>query len=300
MAEARGSDVVVVSAWVASVVVHVLLFALMVAMPWIHQTFGTEDAPQVTTSGLREIPQPARFTMVPANAPFVQRNQAPNATAAVKPQTQTSLSDLSRVKQRELSIVGIGTGGGAFEKYGLGVGAGGPGPQFFGLGGEAKAARRIVYVVDRSGSMLGVFDDLRRELKRSINALRKSQRYHVIFYSTDPPLEAPPGKLVSAFRANKERTFEFIDQASPQGMTQPIEAMRRAFALKPDLVYFLSDGDIPEAEALKENLRTWNRRMRVRIYTIAYVSSAGRQLLEEIAREHDGAFRFVSEFDLAG
>jgi hypothetical protein len=128
--------------------------------------------------------------------------------------------------------------------------------------------------------------------------LRKSQKYHVIFFSTDPPVEAPPGRLVNAIRSSKERTFEFIDMTTPEGMTQPIEAMRRAFVLKPDLVYFLSDGDVPEGEQLQEELRTWNRREQVRIFTIAYVSSAGRQLLEDIAREHNGAFRFVSEYEL--
>ena len=143
-------------------------------------------------------------------------------------------------------------------------------------------------------------DDLRKELKESIHRLRRSQKYHVIFYSTDPPLAAPPGRLVNAIRQSKERTFDFIDQTYPEGMTQPIQAMEDAFGLNPDLIYFLSDGDIPEAELLKQNLKEWNHNRKVRIFTIAYVSAAGRGLLEEIAREHNGAFRFVSEYDLGG
>lgn len=293
-------EIALLAAWVASLGVHVVLFALMVAIPWIRERTGSDEAPRVSTTDLRDLPQQTRFTMAPVKSPFATTIDNTRTEQKIEPRESDALSELRTMRTARVEIVGIGTGGGEFSKYGIQVGAGGSGPQFFGLGGEAKAARRIVYVVDRSGSMMGIFDDLRAELKRSIDRLRKSQKYHVIFYSTDPPVEAPPGRLVNAIRASKERTFEFIDMTVPEGMTQPIEAMRRAFVLNPDLIYFLSDGDIPEAELLKENLRTWNRKEKVRIFTIAYVSSAGRQLLEDIAREHHGAFRFVSEYELGG
>jgi len=296
----RRGEVVLLAAWIASLGVHVVLFALMVAIPWIRERTGSDEAPRVSTTDLRDLPAETHFTMAPVESPFATTPEKTQLHEKIEPRDANALSELRTMQTPRVEIVGIGTGGGEFSKYGIQVGAGGSGPQFFGLGGEAKAARRIVYVVDRSGSMMGIFDDLRAELKRSIDRLRKSQKYHVIFYSTDPPVEAPPGRLVNAIRSSKERTFEFIDMTVPEGMTQPIEAMRRAFALHPDLIYFLSDGDIPEAELLKENLRTWNRAEKVRIFTIAYVSSAGRQLLEDIAREHHGAFRFVSEYELGG
>lgn len=294
----RRGDVALLVAWVASLGLHVVLFGVMVAIPWMRERVGRPDAPVVAATAIRDLPKETHFSMTEVPTPFANAQHATQPQERITPEEQHSLRELSTVRESNLEIVGIGTGGGEFSKYGLHVGSGGQGPQFFGLGGEARAARKIVYVVDRSGSMMGMFEDLRQELKRSIDRLRKSQKYHVVFYSTDPPLEAPPGRLVNAIRASKDRTFQFIDETMPEGMTQPIEAMRRAFMLKPDLIYFLSDGDIPEADLLKENLRTWNRKEQVRIFTIAYVSAAGRQLLEEIAREHNGAFRFVSEYDL--
>jgi hypothetical protein len=294
----RDKDMALLIAWLASLAVHVVLFSAMVAIPWIHHTIGRAEAPPVATTDIRDLPKQTKFTMAPTKSPFADAQEELTRPTHIAPEQRDTLSELRQVTKPELSIVGIGTGGDEFSKYGLRVGSGSGGPQFFGLGGEARAARKIVYVVDRSGSMLGVFSDLRTELKRSIDGLRKSQKYHVIFYSTDPPMEAPPSRLVNAIRASKERTFKFIDETMPEGMTQPILAMKRAFALEPDLIYFLSDGDIPEAEPLKDNLKIWNRKKQVRVFTIAYVSSAGRSLLEEIAREHNGAFRFVSEYDL--
>ncbi|NOX58592.1 MAG: VWA domain-containing protein [Planctomycetes bacterium] len=294
------SDTALIWAWAASLGVHLLLFSIMVALPWINERIGGTKSPTVTTTDLHDAPKRVKFAMSPVESPFARMQREKNKPTRITPDQQGTLRELSSLNKADLSIVGIGTGGGEFSKYGLNMGGGHTGPQFFGLGGEARSARRIIYVVDRSGSMMGVFEDLRKELKRSIDRLRKSQKYHVVFYSTDPPIEAPPNRLVNAIRASKSRTFDFIDQVTPEGMTQPIEAMRRAFRLKPDLIYFLSDGDIPEAELLKENLIKWNRREKVKIFTISYVSAAGRQLLEEIARTHNGQFRFVSEHDLGG
>ncbi|HNO80192.1 MAG TPA: VWA domain-containing protein [Phycisphaerae bacterium] len=294
------TDAALIWAWGASLGVHLILFTIMIALPWIQESIGGTKSPLVATTDLNDAPKRVKFAMTPVESPFAKMQRNQEKPSRITPDQQGTLRELSSPNKSDLSIVGIGTGGGEFSKYGLNMGGGQAGPQFFGLGGEARSARRIIYVVDRSGSMIGVFDDLRKELKRSIDGLRKSQKYHVIFYSTDPPVEAPPSRLVNAIRASKSRTFDFIDQVTPEGMTQPIEAMRRAFRLKPDLIYFLSDGDIPEAELLKENLAQWNRDESVRIFTISYVSAAGRQLLEEIARMHNGQFRFVSEYELDG
>ncbi|MFQ5490233.1 MAG: hypothetical protein ACE5GE_05880, partial [Phycisphaerae bacterium] len=90
--------------------------------------------------------------------------------------------------------------------------------------------------------------------------------------------------------------FDFVKTIQPEGSTDPIPAMRRALAVKPDLIYFLTDGDFDPL--LIEVLADWNQKQKVRIFTIAYVSQAGSVLLEQIARENGGEFKFVSEHEL--
>lgn len=286
-------------AWLVSVAIHIVLFVIMVLLPWISQQVSPSGELAGASARLMGSAQRAKFSMATTQSPFSKPVDTRKSDQThVKPDVQGSLTELSQPRKPDLSIVGIGTGGGEFSKYGLRAGLGARGPEFFGLGGEARAARRIVYVVDRSGSMMGIFGDVQKELKRSINGLRKSQKFHVIFYSSGPPVENAPKRLVNAIRASKDEAFDFIDSVAPLGGTEPMEAMKRAFVLKPDLIYLLSDGEIPAAMELKENLLEWNRKKRVRIFTIAYVNSIGRHLLEEIARDHDGKFRFVSEYDL--
>ena len=194
------------------------------------------------------------------------------------------------------NVVGIGTGGGDFGELGLSMG-GGAGPEFFGIGPSARGVRSIVYVVDRSGSMIDTFGYVRDEMKRSVGALRRSQKFHVILFNSGALLESPPQRLVNAIEANKRELFAFLDEVEPKGSTKPENAMARAFDLEPDLIYLLSDGVDFDADLLNK-LNEWNRDRKVKIFVIGYLDRTGREILERIAREHGGEFKFVSEYDL--
>ena len=198
-----------------------------------------------------------------------------------------------------IPVIGLGGGtaggGGEAGPPGLSLGGGGT-VRFFGLQSSAPGVRSIVYVVDRSGSMIDAFGAVRDELRRSIGALRRSQKFHVVFYSSVDPIENPPGKLVSAIEANKRAFYEFLETVQPSGGTRPERALRLALALEPDLIYFLSDG-IFEPE-VADRLKEWNRGGRTKIYTIAFLDPQGRHLLESISRQHGGEFKFVSHHDI--
>lgn len=199
-----------------------------------------------------------------------------------------------------LPFIGLGGGGGVGGRgdlgaMGLSLG-GGSGPQFFGVGGTAKDVEKIVYVVDRSGSMSDTFGYVRHELVRSITALRRTQRFHVIFFNSGVPLENPPKRLVSALEANRAEFFSFLETVTATGSTNPEKAMYLALSLNPDLVYFLSDGVFDAAFA--DKLAEWNKDRKVKICTIAYLDREGSAVLERIARESSGEFRYVSENEL--
>ena len=283
----------VLATWLTSVALHAAIFAVMFLLPWLSATIVEEEEP-VTRAELIGSLEPTTYTPVPQ--PDFQPTASPidSPPTEVPPDRFDQLAQLDTPKRPELSIIGIGAGGGDFSQYGLDVG-GQRGPEFFGLGGSAREARSVVFVVDRSGSMMETFDAVRQELRRSISSLRRSQKFHVIFFAQDT-LENPPGRLVSAIRAQKEAFFDFLDEVTPAGHTEPTQAMQRALELKPDLVYFLTDGQFDPA--LLPKLDRWNADRAVQIFTIAYVSREGAELLERIAREHGGEFRFVSEDEI--
>lgn len=284
----------VASAWLVSIMYHLVLFAIMYALPWLTGvTNNRSDVPVPFTSVVGDTDKP-----VVRLSPPPQLDTKAASTEAdqleFRPEQFQSIEEVATIrKDSGLTILGIGTGGGDFNKYGFKVASSNAGPDFFGLGGQARGARRIVYVVDRSGSMMTTLHGVISELKESIGRLRRTQKFHVVFFNSGTPLENPPKRLVSAIQAHKREAFRFFDGVVPGGSTDPKVAMRRAFSVDPDLIYFLTDGEFDER--LLQTLDGLNRGRRVRIFTIAYVSQEGAALLERIAREHNGEYRFVSE-----
>lgn len=285
----------VLAAWVISICVHTVAFVGMILLvfPFTPQN-KARDLPTARTSivgpvdAASFVPSPKHDLTRPIEVPLL-REQRPI------PREFTDLSELTITKKPELPIIGIGAGG-DFDAFRLPMDMG-DSAEFFGLGGSARGTRKIVYVVDRSGSMIDSFVYVQAELKRSISALRRSQKFHVIFFNSGPPLENPPGRLVSAIEAHKQQLFEFTDTVIPRGDTKPERALERALSMEPDLMYLLSDG-IDFRPSLLQALKAWNKNLRTRIFTIAYLDQTGSELLERIAREHNGEFKFVSEDDL--
>ncbi len=286
--------------WSMSLLFHIIGLMLMFALAFPYRAERVDAAPPTTRATLLgalddspyDTANPHQADLpVPTDTPLVRFSPQPQS-----PQLQARSTGKS-----DLSIIGIGAGGGDFSELGFSI-RDQAGPEFFGLGSSARGVRKVVYVVDRSASMIDTSIYVREELKRSVSALRRSQKFHIIFFNSGIPLEFSPNKLVNAITARKQQAYKFIDSVEFVGATRPESAMRRAFAMKPDLIYLLSDGLLSDSlEATPRFMRMldeWNPDRTVRMFTIAYLDRAGSDLLKAVAREHGGEFKFVSENDL--
>lgn len=171
----------------------------------------------------------------------------------------------------------------------------GPISSFFGQAGNAY---RVVYVVDVSASLWIYVEEIIREMRASIAGLVPTQRFHVVLARPGRVEELAPRRLVPATGQYKQQAGQFLDTVSGRpgpGPAQPIEAMERAFAVKPELIYFLSDGDYTRIQdELERRLEQLNADRAVKITVIGFgPSPSARTLLERIARTHGGNFRAV-------
>jgi len=157
--------------------------------------------------------------------------------------------------------------------------------------------RGIVYVIDCSGSMTDGIGYVTFELKRSVGELSEYREFHIIFYSSGPPLEMPARRLVKATEANKKLAFEFIDGIIAEGETDPTEAIERAFAVKPNIIYFLTDSEFDRT--IIDLVKRLNADANVTVHTIAFLCREGESVLKDIAEQNGGNCKFVSEKDLA-
>ncbi|MFN0056574.1 MAG: VWA domain-containing protein [Planctomycetales bacterium] len=187
---------------------------------------------------------------------------------------------------------GGGSGGGFSGGSGGGVG-------FF---GASAAAESCVYVFDMSGSMHGRrFRRALSELNRSISDLKPHQRFFVIMFSDSAvPLFADLSttELLETFRVelfpatveNKHKARAWLSKLKADGHTHPTTALKLAIDLKPDVIFFLTDGEIPE-EVLSE-VSAYNQKQ-VPVHSIEFENLEGAQRLQRLSSQNSGPFRHV-------
>jgi hypothetical protein len=213
-------------------------------------------------------------------------------------------------------VLGIGGGAGAGGGGGLGAGFGtGSGIGTAGVWNLRTTGNTFAYVVDFSGSIIVAVDDLKRELKRSIGKLTGKQLYAVfIFYSVGDQraehfkTEAFAPELELATPDVKRRFFAWIDRKAPMGSTQPLPAMKRALALKPDAVFFFSDGYFDDK--VVDEIAAANKNVGAQIHCLVFDElllqdtsglprlTDGARRLKRIAEQNGGKTKIVTGADL--
>lgn len=176
---------------------------------------------------------------------------------------------------------------------------------FIGNGGSTggPVASRVVFLCDATGTMTGLkFDLLKRELNTTISKLDPVQDFNVVFFA-DSGAQAIHTALLPGTPKNKTLARNFLDKFSPRGATNPIPGIEKAFAMKPEIIYLLSDGEFDNLIAYEEvigKVKALNGKRATRVYTILFGDRDPRaeQTLKTIADNNGGMFRYVATDDL--
>jgi hypothetical protein len=260
---------------------------------------GNSDRPASVEIALQELPPTVEVVNDQVELPDPSPTPIGPVTTELDPEPMSALSaETAPADPGMIEAPGIGAiagGGGAGTGIGIGSGRGGGGTSFFGVGGRGT---RFAFIVDISGSMEqeNRIGTALAELKRSLGALQDFTQFYVVLYSNGavrPDFENDG--WLKATRANKNRMNQWIDTQGPRGGTYPLEAFDIVFKLPqaPDVIFFLTDGEIPGDTLYHLRGYADELKREIIINTIGFSSEAGREPLEQIAREFRGVFRFV-------
>lgn len=167
---------------------------------------------------------------------------------------------------------------------------------FFGL--QAYGTKHV-FVLDSSGSMgtrMGAgsrFEKQKGEVIRTLRSLKPEIEYAVIFYDSVAHFEGSL-RLRPATRENIERTAAWVN-SRPLGVPNLVmEGMRPATTLDCHTIYLLSDG-MPDLDAtqVRRDIRALNASDKIHINTIGLQDPVGRTLMEQIAADNGGRFKFI-------
>lgn len=109
-----------------------------------------------------------------------------------------------------------------------------------------RSVQRVVYVLDRSVSMgpSGALDRARRELTEALRALPPQTHFQVLVYNRVlQPLVPSLTGMVPATPAHVALAIGSLEDLSAAGATDHPAALRRALALRPDVLFWMTDAD---------------------------------------------------------
>lgn len=173
------------------------------------------------------------------------------------------------------------------------------GAEFFGLAAEGT---RFVFVLDRSASMSDPrgrpLQAAKAELRKSLARLQETQQFQIIFYNQAARplrLNTAAAGMLWASEENKSQAARSVERITADGGTDHQIAFRAGLALRPDVLFFLTDADRPQLTegAIQEIL---DRNAGSQIYTIEFgrgPATSGENPLKLLADQTGGKYTYV-------
>ena len=167
---------------------------------------------------------------------------------------------------------------------------------------EDVISKRVTFVIDTSGSMMGDRMKLARDsLKYCVQKLNAKDEFNVVRFSTD--VEALFEKPQQASEGNIKKALEFVSGLEAIGGTAIDEAMVRALkdganrGDKPHMVMFITDGHPTVGEtdeaAISKDAKAANQGSRV--FTFGVGDDLNARLLDRMAEEGSGTADFARD-----
>jgi hypothetical protein len=186
----------------------------------------------------------------------------------------------------------FGANGAGLAEFDSGLGDA-PIAEFF---GQKIDGRRIVFVLDNSGSMQGGrLETVIAELRRAVDSLTPEQEFYVIFHSDAVyPLfyPTPVDRYVLPTDSNKRRLAAWLDTVELCLGDSTDEALAIAAMIEPDTVFLLSDGRIQSEKTMRFLLTPEVRNFPIHTFGVGMGSSVvGRRNLADVAAANGGEFR---------
>jgi hypothetical protein len=133
------------------------------------------------------------------------------------------------------------------------------------------------------------------ELNASLRRLDAAKRFQIIFYDSElHRLENGGRETFLATDANRRLARQFISSQQPNNRAMHMPALLAALRSNPDVIFLLTDGQLPELSArdLYELKSANKRRVQINVIEFGKGAQLGKNWLNQLAEDHRGAHRY--------
>jgi hypothetical protein len=168
---------------------------------------------------------------------------------------------------------------------------------------NGETVKKVLYLCNKSGSMLPVFGSLKQQLKESVHNLDGSTgaQFNIIFCNDAGVDRLFKDGLHDATADNIKKAVDFIDKQVASGPPKILPAVKLALKDKPELVYFLTDGLGTEKQGDDVVKAFGAGKDKVHVNCIYFESKEDQtteKQLKDITRETRGKLTMISKSDM--
>ena len=154
------------------------------------------------------------------------------------------------------------------------------------------SARRVVILLDRSGSMQGTpIAQAKRAIEACLGALDAEDQFGIVAFSNDA--EAFREELCAGGMKEREKGQEFLKRVEANGGTElakGVEAAAKQLRNEPGDVFIITDGQVFGTETILERARATG----MRIHCLGIGSASQDRFLSQLASHTGGTSRFLT------
>ncbi|MDR2114857.1 MAG: VWA domain-containing protein [Planctomycetaceae bacterium] len=170
--------------------------------------------------------------------------------------------------------------------------------------GTEGTGNSFVFVFDRSDSMNERAERPIRAAKtvliQSIDSLENLHRFNIIFYNDKFSAWQQQRKMMEATDQNKENAKRFVEGITPFGGTRHLEPLLEAVKHRPDVIFFLTDGDEHDALSagdLDKIARDNSFRSQINVIQFGVGTNRESNFLQKLAANNRGQYSYVNVLD---
>ena len=167
------------------------------------------------------------------------------------------------------------------------------------FGSAAATGRSFVFVIDRSKSMgsegLGALEAAGKELTKGLKSLKSYHRFQVIAYNQRCTYLEGTG-LLTAQADRIGKVDNWLKQLPAFGATEHTNGLVSAIRLKPDVIFLLTDGGVPELDSVQLRRIRQYAEGKISIHSIQFGSGPNQDddsFLKQLSQQNAGSFRYV-------
>ncbi len=162
----------------------------------------------------------------------------------------------------------------------------------------AEAAKNVVFVLDRTGSMMGdKIDQAKQAISFCINSLKQQDSFNVITFNEKPaPLFDVPQKATSENRKKALKEIESLDANGGTNINEVLITAKQQFdklGSENNYVVFITDGQPTVGDTSEINILTNAKNSSARMFVFGVGYDVNTHLLDKLSEQNRGSSDYI-------